>query len=123
MKSFTLRSDTFTLNFNLIFQAAHCTASGLGAISCALMGLLEAGDHVIASDTLYGGTLRRGEKRRGGRYFASCYVVWCCVYVRVYVSVCACMCVYVRVNEVWCACARCAHVRWCVYSSMRGATY
>ena len=37
-------------------EAGYCTSSGLGAISCALLGLLEQGDHVVASDTLYGGT-------------------------------------------------------------------
>ena len=37
-------------------EAGYCTGSGLGAISCALLGLLNQGDHVIASDTLYGGT-------------------------------------------------------------------
>ena len=37
-------------------ESAYCTASGLGAISCALLGLLKSGDHVVASDTLYGGT-------------------------------------------------------------------
>jgi len=37
-------------------EAGYCTASGLGAISCALLGCLEQGDHVVASDTLYGGT-------------------------------------------------------------------
>ena len=37
-------------------EAGYCTASGLGAISTALLGLLDQGDHVIASDTLYGGT-------------------------------------------------------------------
>lgn len=37
-------------------EAGYCTASGLGAISCALLGCLDQGDHVIASDTLYGGT-------------------------------------------------------------------
>ena len=37
-------------------EAGYCTASGLGAISCALLGCLNQGDHVIASDTLYGGT-------------------------------------------------------------------
>lgn len=37
-------------------EAGYCTGSGLGAISCALLGLLDQGDHVIASDTLYGGT-------------------------------------------------------------------
>ncbi|MGB0648383.1 MAG: aminotransferase class I/II-fold pyridoxal phosphate-dependent enzyme [Bradymonadia bacterium] len=37
-------------------EAGYCTASGLGAISCALLGCLNQGDHVVASDTLYGGT-------------------------------------------------------------------
>jgi methionine-gamma-lyase len=37
-------------------ETGYCTSSGLGAISCALLGLLEQGDHVVASDTLYGGT-------------------------------------------------------------------
>jgi len=37
-------------------QAGYCTGSGLGAISSALLGLLNQGDHVVASDTLYGGT-------------------------------------------------------------------
>jgi methionine-gamma-lyase len=37
-------------------EAGYCTGSGLGAISSALLGLLDQGDHVVASDTLYGGT-------------------------------------------------------------------
>ncbi len=37
-------------------EAGYCTGSGLGAISSALLGLLDHGDHVVASDTLYGGT-------------------------------------------------------------------
>lgn len=37
-------------------EAGYCAASGLGAISSALLGLLNQGDHVVASDTLYGGT-------------------------------------------------------------------
>ena len=37
-------------------QAGYCTGSGLGAISSALLGVLDQGDHVVASDTLYGGT-------------------------------------------------------------------
>jgi methionine-gamma-lyase len=37
-------------------EAGYCTGSGLGAISSALLGLLSQGDHVVASDTLYGGT-------------------------------------------------------------------
>ncbi|MAO84113.1 MAG: cystathionine beta-lyase [Myxococcales bacterium] len=37
-------------------EAGYCTASGLGAIACALLGLLDQGDHIVASDTLYGGT-------------------------------------------------------------------
>ena len=37
-------------------EAGYCAASGLGAIGAALLGLLDQGDHVVASDTLYGGT-------------------------------------------------------------------
>ncbi len=37
-------------------EAGYCTGSGLGAIACALLGLLDHGDHVVASNTLYGGT-------------------------------------------------------------------
>lgn len=37
-------------------EAGYATASGLAAISSALLGLLEHGDHVVAGDTLYGGT-------------------------------------------------------------------
>lgn len=35
---------------------ALATASGMGAISAVLLGLLRTGDHVIAQTTLYGGT-------------------------------------------------------------------
>ena len=37
-------------------EAGYCAASGLGAISSALLGVLNQGDHVVASNTLYGGT-------------------------------------------------------------------
>ncbi len=37
-------------------EAAICTSSGISAISCALMQLCKHGDHIIASDTIYGGT-------------------------------------------------------------------
>ncbi|SDD90875.1 methionine gamma-lyase [Sporomusa acidovorans] len=37
-------------------EAAVATASGIGAISAALWSALKAGDHVVASDTLYGCT-------------------------------------------------------------------
>ncbi|MGD8366149.1 MAG: aminotransferase class I/II-fold pyridoxal phosphate-dependent enzyme [Desulfobacterales bacterium] len=33
-----------------------CTASGMAAISCALLQICKAGDHIVASDTVYGGT-------------------------------------------------------------------
>ena len=36
--------------------AAVATASGMGAITSALLGVLKAGDHVIAQSCLYGGT-------------------------------------------------------------------
>lgn len=37
-------------------EAALVTASGMAAISTTLLALLEAGDHVLAHDGLYGGT-------------------------------------------------------------------
>ncbi|CAA0822128.1 Methionine gamma-lyase [Striga hermonthica] len=37
-------------------EAAYCTASGMSAISSVLLQLCSAGDHVVASRTLYGGT-------------------------------------------------------------------
>lgn len=37
-------------------EAALCTASGMSAISCALLQSCRNGDHIVASDTIYGGT-------------------------------------------------------------------
>ncbi len=37
-------------------EAAWCTGSGMAAITCTLMELAKAGDHIIASQTVYGGT-------------------------------------------------------------------
>jgi methionine-gamma-lyase len=37
-------------------EAAVCTASGMAAISCTLLQICEYGDHIVASDTVYGGT-------------------------------------------------------------------
>ena len=37
-------------------ESAVCTASGMAAISCALLQICKNGDHIIASDTIYGGT-------------------------------------------------------------------
>ncbi|MDM8537170.1 aminotransferase class I/II-fold pyridoxal phosphate-dependent enzyme [Desulfobacterales bacterium HSG17] len=37
-------------------EAAICTASGMAAISCAILQLCRSGDHIVASDTIYGGT-------------------------------------------------------------------
>jgi cystathionine beta-lyase/cystathionine gamma-synthase len=37
-------------------EAALATSSGMSAISTALLSLLRAGDHLIAQDSLYGGT-------------------------------------------------------------------
>jgi methionine-gamma-lyase len=37
-------------------EAAVCTASGMAAISCTLLQLCEYGDHIVSSDTVYGGT-------------------------------------------------------------------
>jgi cystathionine beta-lyase/cystathionine gamma-synthase len=42
-------------------QFGHCFASGMSAITTVLM-LLKAGDHVIASDNMYGGTYRLFER-------------------------------------------------------------
>ncbi|HXV76638.1 MAG TPA: aminotransferase class I/II-fold pyridoxal phosphate-dependent enzyme, partial [Candidatus Polarisedimenticolaceae bacterium] len=36
--------------------AGYCTASGMGAISSALVQLCDHGDHVVSSATVYGGT-------------------------------------------------------------------
>jgi methionine-gamma-lyase len=37
-------------------EAAVCTASGMSAISCTLLQLCNNGDHIVASNTIYGGT-------------------------------------------------------------------
>ena len=37
-------------------EAAYCTASGMSAIAATILQHCEPGDHIIASDTLYGGT-------------------------------------------------------------------
>jgi methionine-gamma-lyase len=37
-------------------EAAVCTASGMAAISCTLLQLCSSGDHIVSSDTIYGGT-------------------------------------------------------------------
>jgi methionine-gamma-lyase len=37
-------------------EYAVCTASGISAISCTLLQLCTHGDHIVASDTVYGGT-------------------------------------------------------------------
>ncbi|MCP4689580.1 MAG: aminotransferase class I/II-fold pyridoxal phosphate-dependent enzyme [Desulfobacterales bacterium] len=37
-------------------EAAICTASGMSAISCALLQICRSGDHIVSSDTIYGGT-------------------------------------------------------------------
>jgi methionine-gamma-lyase len=37
-------------------EAAYCTASGMSAISATLMQLCNAGDHIVSSNTVYGGT-------------------------------------------------------------------
>lgn len=37
-------------------EDALCTGSGMAAINATLLALVQAGDHVIAADTLYGGT-------------------------------------------------------------------
>jgi methionine-gamma-lyase len=37
-------------------EAAVCTGSGMSAISCALLQLCKQGDHIVSSNTIYGGT-------------------------------------------------------------------
>lgn len=37
-------------------EAAVCTASGMSAIACTLLQLCRTGDHIVSSDTVYGGT-------------------------------------------------------------------
>ena len=37
-------------------ESAVCTASGMAAISCTLLQLVETGGHIVASNTIYGGT-------------------------------------------------------------------
>ncbi|UCF92328.1 MAG: aminotransferase class I/II-fold pyridoxal phosphate-dependent enzyme [Desulfobacterales bacterium] len=37
-------------------EAAVCTASGMAAIACTLLQICEGGDHIVSSDTVYGGT-------------------------------------------------------------------
>lgn len=37
-------------------EAAVCTASGMAAITCALLQICRTGDHIVSSDTVYGGT-------------------------------------------------------------------
>ncbi|MBT3226832.1 MAG: aminotransferase class I/II-fold pyridoxal phosphate-dependent enzyme [Deltaproteobacteria bacterium] len=37
-------------------EAAICTSSGMSAIACSILQLCRAGDHVVASNTIYGGT-------------------------------------------------------------------
>ncbi|XP_071703137.1 methionine gamma-lyase-like [Rutidosis leptorrhynchoides] len=37
-------------------EAAYCTSSGMSAISSVLLQLVSSGDHIVASQTLYGGT-------------------------------------------------------------------
>jgi methionine-gamma-lyase len=37
-------------------EFAVCTASGMSAISCALLQLCRKGDHIVSSNTIYGGT-------------------------------------------------------------------
>ena len=37
-------------------EAAYCTASGMAAIAGTLFGLCDSGDHIVSSNTVYGGT-------------------------------------------------------------------
>jgi len=37
-------------------EATYCTSSGMSAISATLMAICRSGDHIVSSDTVYGGT-------------------------------------------------------------------
>ncbi len=37
-------------------EAGYCTASGMSAIAAAIMQLCQQGDHIVSSNTIYGGT-------------------------------------------------------------------
>ncbi len=37
-------------------EAAYCTSSGMGAIAAVLLSACDSGDHIVASNTIYGGT-------------------------------------------------------------------
>jgi len=37
-------------------EYAVCTSSGMSAIACTLLQLCRSGDHIVSSDTIYGGT-------------------------------------------------------------------
>ena len=37
-------------------EAAYCTSSGMGAIAAAILQVCNAGDHIVASTSIYGGT-------------------------------------------------------------------
>ncbi len=37
-------------------EAAYCAASGMASVSAALLQLCETGDHIVASNTVYGGS-------------------------------------------------------------------
>ncbi len=37
-------------------EAAVCTGSGMSAISCAFLQTCKSGDHIVSSETIYGGT-------------------------------------------------------------------
>src|ERR1700745_3425906 len=52
-------------------QAAVATASGMAAVTTALLSILQPGDHLLASDCLYGGThdfLTNHAEQLGWRY-------------------------------------------------------
>jgi cystathionine beta-lyase/cystathionine gamma-synthase len=43
-------------------EACRCFASGMGAVSAVLLGLLEAGDHVLYVNNVYGPTLQLADR-------------------------------------------------------------
>lgn len=46
-------------------EACKCFASGMGAISAVLTGLLDAGDHILFAGTIYGPTIELAERLEG----------------------------------------------------------
>ena len=53
---------------------AVCFRTGMAAISTLLLAVLKAGDHVVVSDVIYGGTIRLFDKVLGGLGIESSFI-------------------------------------------------